>query len=296
MGGRDFSSASYRYGFNDKESDGEMKGNRDSYDYGFRIYDPRLGKFMTVDPLTKKYPELTPYQFASNCPIQNIDLDGLEGTPSTTKPNGTQTTARSSVFVNIPVPVIKPMSDQALVARINRTLKRLHEKEISFGDALKMVDQAVAEYLSSNLVMYGSGGSQDNGTKRIDLQKIKGHLTVLDINEAAALFKIMYDTGKAKKGAPKKESKDAVAESREKSLKEARKEMFDGKQPEEDEDKTNKFKDTLDYIIFLSKELGDTVEIFRKNSLSSEKAHYHKGDKEYNEAQNQIKGKKTTTP
>jgi hypothetical protein len=31
-----------------------------------------------VDPLTKSYPELTPYQFASNSPIANIDLDGLE--------------------------------------------------------------------------------------------------------------------------------------------------------------------------------------------------------------------------
>jgi hypothetical protein len=31
-----------------------------------------------VDPLTKEYPELTPYQFASNTPIYAIDLDGLE--------------------------------------------------------------------------------------------------------------------------------------------------------------------------------------------------------------------------
>ncbi len=31
-----------------------------------------------MDPLTKKYPELTPYQFASNRPIDGIDLDGRE--------------------------------------------------------------------------------------------------------------------------------------------------------------------------------------------------------------------------
>jgi hypothetical protein len=43
-----------------------------------RIYDPRLGRFLSVDPITKKYPELTPYQFASNRPIDGIDLDGLE--------------------------------------------------------------------------------------------------------------------------------------------------------------------------------------------------------------------------
>lgn len=44
-----------------------------------RIYDPRLGRFLSVDPITADYPELTPFQFASNNPIQNIDLDGLEG-------------------------------------------------------------------------------------------------------------------------------------------------------------------------------------------------------------------------
>ena len=43
-----------------------------------RIYDPRLGRFLSVDPITADYPYLTPYQFASNTPIQAIDLDGLE--------------------------------------------------------------------------------------------------------------------------------------------------------------------------------------------------------------------------
>ncbi|MDR6570882.1 gas vesicle protein [Chitinophaga ginsengisegetis] len=31
-----------------------------------------------MDPLTKSYPELTPYQFASNRPIDAVDLDGAE--------------------------------------------------------------------------------------------------------------------------------------------------------------------------------------------------------------------------
>lgn len=43
-----------------------------------RIYCPSLGKFLTVDPITMSYPMLTPYQFASNRPIDGIDRDGLE--------------------------------------------------------------------------------------------------------------------------------------------------------------------------------------------------------------------------
>jgi len=68
----------YRYGFNGKEMDNEVKGNGAQYDYGFRIYDPRLGRFLSVDPLTASYPWYTPYQFAGNQPINAIDLDGLE--------------------------------------------------------------------------------------------------------------------------------------------------------------------------------------------------------------------------
>lgn len=43
-----------------------------------RIYDPRLGRFLSVDPIAKNFSMLTPYQFAANTPIRAIDLDGLE--------------------------------------------------------------------------------------------------------------------------------------------------------------------------------------------------------------------------
>ena len=79
MPGRTYQSAtSYRYGFNGKENDNEVKGTGNQQDYGMRIYDPRLGRFLSVDPLTRYYPHLTPYQFASNRPIDGVDLDGLE--------------------------------------------------------------------------------------------------------------------------------------------------------------------------------------------------------------------------
>ncbi|HVZ97039.1 MAG TPA: RHS repeat-associated core domain-containing protein, partial [Chitinophagaceae bacterium] len=76
MPGRTYTSGnnSYRYGFNGKELDKEVM----QYDYGFRIYDPRLVRFKSVDPIAKEYPGLTTYQFASNRPIQGIDKEGKE--------------------------------------------------------------------------------------------------------------------------------------------------------------------------------------------------------------------------
>jgi len=78
-------SNSYRYGFNGKENDSEVKGEGNWLDYGMRVEDPRLMRFFSVDPLTRKYPMLTPYQFSSNSPIANIDLDGLEAWKVTQK-------------------------------------------------------------------------------------------------------------------------------------------------------------------------------------------------------------------
>jgi RHS repeat-associated protein len=79
MPGRKFSTINnYRYGYNGKEEDDEVKGDGNQQDYGFRIYDPRIARFLSVDPLTKSYPMLTPYQYSSNRPIDGIDRDGLE--------------------------------------------------------------------------------------------------------------------------------------------------------------------------------------------------------------------------
>lgn len=64
----------YRYGFNGKEHEDDITGG--DYDFGARIYDPRLGRWLAVDPLTLNYAWASSYCFASNTPIQAIDPDG----------------------------------------------------------------------------------------------------------------------------------------------------------------------------------------------------------------------------
>ncbi|EHQ24331.1 RHS repeat domain-containing protein [Mucilaginibacter paludis] len=80
MPGRQYTAngLNYRYGFNGKENDNEVKGQGNQQDYGMRIYDPRVGRFLSVDPLREAYPWYTPYQYAGNQPIWSIDLDGAE--------------------------------------------------------------------------------------------------------------------------------------------------------------------------------------------------------------------------
>jgi RHS repeat-associated protein len=79
MPGRDFKIANgYRYGYNGKEQDNEVKGEGNQVDYGMRIYDPRLGRFLSVDPMASGFAWWTPYQYAGNSPVTYIDIDGAE--------------------------------------------------------------------------------------------------------------------------------------------------------------------------------------------------------------------------
>ena len=50
------------------------------HDFGFRNYDASLGRWMNIDPLAdvEHSLSLTPYHFAANNPISNVDPDGLD--------------------------------------------------------------------------------------------------------------------------------------------------------------------------------------------------------------------------
>ncbi len=66
----------YRYGFNGMEKDDEVKGGGNSYDFGARMYDSRLGRFLSIDPDVMKYPFMSPYVYAGNNPVFLNDIEG----------------------------------------------------------------------------------------------------------------------------------------------------------------------------------------------------------------------------
>jgi len=66
----------YRYGFNGKENDDEVKGVGNSVDFGARIYDSRAARFLSIDRYFKMYPFMNPYLYAGNSPIRMVDANG----------------------------------------------------------------------------------------------------------------------------------------------------------------------------------------------------------------------------
>lgn len=63
------------------ESDSEVKGKGNSYDFGARIMDPGVGRWLIRDALGNNYPNLSPYNYTRNNPIFFIDPDGNKIVP-----------------------------------------------------------------------------------------------------------------------------------------------------------------------------------------------------------------------
>ena len=62
------------YKYNGKEF--ERKNGLNWMDYGARHYDAALGRFTTMDRFAEKYYSVSPYQYAGNNPVGNIDING----------------------------------------------------------------------------------------------------------------------------------------------------------------------------------------------------------------------------
>jgi RHS repeat-associated protein len=153
MPGRTYSTGNYRYGFNGKEKDADMDGN--NYDYGFRIYNPQIGRFLSVDPLTNKFAFYSPYHFAGNSPIAKLDLDGRE--PEDFKEKWEH----------------KPLFDLRSQKRINENAFYVQDAKLGKVDPSIIYDQVKRQHFIV---------SQDDQGKNYYLKNDDGNNSVMTIN------------------------------------------------------------------------------------------------------------------
>ncbi len=74
------------YGYNSQRSERDMYKSVDAnlgkydvhYEYRFREFDPRLGRFWSVDPLAARFPYNSSYAFAENKLGMGVEFEGLE--------------------------------------------------------------------------------------------------------------------------------------------------------------------------------------------------------------------------
>jgi RHS repeat-associated protein len=82
LGRRKKRAGTYKYKFQGQERQDELGLNWDSFKW--RNYDMAIGRFMSIDPLTEKYMDWTPYAFSGNRVVDSRELEGLEPVASRT--------------------------------------------------------------------------------------------------------------------------------------------------------------------------------------------------------------------
>ena len=138
------------------EKDNELKGEGNSYDFGARIYDSRVGRWMSIDPLAAKYTSFSPYVGMGNNPIILVDKDGeditvfyqyVEQGKTINKPILTITTEikGSSTIVESSLPLPDLLKSQL----------RQAETQVISG---KLLDEAL-KTREGDAIMFSTGGS-----------------------------------------------------------------------------------------------------------------------------------------
>ncbi len=156
LDGRSMQGDGYRYGFNGKERDDEVKGSGNSYDFGARMYDSRIGRWLTIDPFEKKYMAFTPYNYCGNNPIAFVELDG-----------------RDYVYN------IYKDSQGNWHLDISSTVHVFSDK----GNAVRKVNE-YNKFMKDNLNKFKGSYTMNDGTKvyvRINIKFIQGEINVINL-------------------------------------------------------------------------------------------------------------------
>jgi RHS repeat-associated protein len=146
LDGRTIQGDFYRRGFNGMEKDDEVKGGGNSYDFGARMYDGRVGRFLSLDRFADKNPCFSPYLISDNNPVVFVDSDGNFRISKKTSKNYPQLT---NILKNIESTV---MNDPALYSAFCSNLglnERQAKKMLKWGKGPKIdiqsMDGAFAE-------------------------------------------------------------------------------------------------------------------------------------------------------
>jgi hypothetical protein len=88
----------YYFGFGGHEKDDEILGEGNHLSFADFGYDPRIGRRWNIDPLTSKYPMISPYATFNNNPVLYDDPSGMSGEASINKQTKTITVTSIYAF------------------------------------------------------------------------------------------------------------------------------------------------------------------------------------------------------
>jgi len=186
---RNANTSDYRYGFQGQELDNEIKGEGNSVNFKYRMYDVRANRFFAPDPLERSFPWNSPYAFSENRLIDGVELEGLE-------------TVRFNDYVEDKSPteiVFTQMTDTDIQAWLDNTYKA-HQDNIT----LESIKSASPDsYWAVTNYHDGYGDSNGTGVQEFASQEefnkgqssISAEKTIRDISQTYTQFEIDLNKG-----------------------------------------------------------------------------------------------------
>lgn len=197
----------YRFTFNGMEKDDEVKGTGNSLNFGARIYDPRLGKWLSLDPKTGQYVPNSPYSFAINNPVYFIDDNGMEivdpatgevvtvtfnpgSAPTFTTASGTV----SNKFIRQSTPIINNLSDSEVGRQLVTEMMDSPTKiELGVGgyENVRGSSNIIPEYNSKGEVKLNRDGLYKKVKIKVNLEALAQYAKDYEVDANEALVGVM---------------------------------------------------------------------------------------------------------
>ena len=76
MPGRSYNAHTSRHGFTGHEKESDLAEG--IYTTEYRLYDARVGRWLSIDPLFEKYVGMSPYNYCAGNPVKLVDVDGRD--------------------------------------------------------------------------------------------------------------------------------------------------------------------------------------------------------------------------
>ena len=167
---RSYNAHTYRHGFTGHEKESDLAEG--IYTTEYRLYDARVGRWLSVDPLFEKYVGMSPYNYCAGNPVMMVDPDGKEV--------GVNVDGETFVY-NPTIKENRYSGNNEIIGRFVSTLNKMNSTRIG-NKLLKSLHESGNKYIITNQASSKSNTNATVKSKDGVINKMGVSCKLLDIS------------------------------------------------------------------------------------------------------------------